>query len=84
MGEGSAAPGEVAAVVLATAMRGSSVKKACPMLNEAEGSRWAEPVPGVQASVALGARKVLHRSKESAEFINSAFFNSMVSGRRTA
>ena len=49
---------------LATLMRGSSVKKACPMLKEAEGSQCIGPDPGVQASVALGSRIPATRSKE--------------------
>jgi len=87
-GEGS----PVAAVVpllepacaCATEMRGSCVKKACPVLNEAEGSQSAAPDPGAQASVALGARMVLHSSYERVVFSMSVFSNSIVSGRSPA
>jgi hypothetical protein len=65
-------------------MRGSWVKKACPMLNDAEGSQCAGPAPGVHANVALGARKVFHSSNENAEFIKSESFNSITSGLKPA
>ena len=68
---------------------GSWLKNACPMLNDTEGSQWIAPapdsrVPGVQVTVALGARNVLHKSNECAGFIRSAFFSSIVSGRSPA
>ncbi len=65
-------------------MRGSSVKNACPRLNEAEGSQRVGPEPGNQVTVAFGFSNRAHSLNELVGVILSVFINWICSLRRAA